>query len=253
MLTVGILGAAGIAPRSLIQPARRRKDVVIGAIASRSLETARAYAYVNGIPNAFGDYETLLTDPSIDLVYVALPPSEHAKWAIAALEAGKHVLCEKPLAMNAAEASRILATAEHTGKRLIEAFRDRYHPLSARISEIAESGRLGAIQSVRAEFSVHIPFDPMSIRHVPQLGGGALMDLDCYPVHWTRALLGEEPTVASAVATTNALGADENIEATLNFPSGVVASIVASMSEGKMLSSTLEIEGEREATCTSTI
>jgi predicted dehydrogenase len=243
MLTIGILGAAGIAPGAVIRPARRRDDTVIGAVASRSAESARTYAQVHGIPSSYGSYEELLADPSIDLVYVALPPSEHARWTIAALEAGKDVLCEKPIAMNAAEAAAMVAAAERTGHRLIEAFHDRYHPLSRHIDEVVASGRLGAIRNLRADFLVSIPFDPASIRHVPELGGGALMDLGCYPVHWIRALTGEEPTVVSATGTPNPLGVDMIIEAHLVFPSGITATVTASMA-AETNSNSLVIEGE---------
>lgn len=126
MLRIGILGTAGIAPAAVIGPARRRTDVV--AVASRREESARQYAESNGIERFYGDYSALLSDPGVDLVYNALPPSEHATWSIAALQAGKHVLCEKPFAMNAGEAAQMLEAAQSSGHRLIEAFHDRYHP-----------------------------------------------------------------------------------------------------------------------------
>jgi predicted dehydrogenase len=244
MLRVGILGAAGIAPAAIIRPAARRSDVVIAAVASRNAESAKRYADAHGIPRRYDSYEALLDDPTIDLVYVALPPSEHARWTIAALERGKDVLCEKPIALNANEARSMVETASRTGRRLIEAFHDRYHPLSTAIDEVVESGRLGAINTVHADFSVEIPFDPASIRHAPELGGGALMDLGCYPVHWVRALAGDEPTVVEASGRPNALGTDESISALLSFPSGIRATVTASMAEGLPLSSTLLIRGE---------
>ncbi|WBM79998.1 Gfo/Idh/MocA family oxidoreductase [Cryobacterium breve] len=144
MLRIGILGAAGIAPAAIIRPARRRTDVVIAAVASRRASAAAAYALEHGIERSYGDYRALLADPDIDLVYVALPPSEHAEWSIAALEAGKDVLCEKPFAMNATEAGRMRRVAAETGQRLIEAFHDRYHPLSLetrRHSRLRPAGR----------------------------------------------------------------------------------------------------------------
>jgi predicted dehydrogenase len=244
VLTVGILGAAGIAPASIIRPAARRSDVAIAAVASRNAETARRYADAHGIPKSYNSYEALIGDPDLDLVYVALPPSEHARWTIAALEHGKDVLCEKPIALNASEARSMVETASRTGRRLIEAFHDRYHPLSAAIDAVVGSGRLGAITTVRADFSVEIPFDPASIRHAPELGGGALLDLGCYPVHWVRALAGEEPTVIEASGRPNPLGTDESISALLAFPSGIRATVTASMAKGLPLSSTLVIQGE---------
>ena len=245
MLRIGILGASGIAPAAVIHPAARRTDVTILAVASRRPSAAADYAAAHNIERTYDDYRALLADPDIDLVYNSLPPSEHAKWSIAALEAGKDVLCEKPFAMNAVQAERMLQSAQSTGHRLIEAFHDRYHPLSLEIDTLIASGRLGDIVSLRAEFSVGNPFDPRGIRHVPALGGGALMDLGCYPVHWVRSLMDEEPYVLSAIATTNPLGADTSIESELRFPSGTTAHISASMEAGPNETSTLDIFGTR--------
>ncbi len=244
MLRIGILGAAGIAPAAIIRPAARRTDTVIASVASRSHDSAREYAHHHGIDRAFGSYQALLDDPGIDLVYVALPPSEHARWTIAALEAGKHVLCEKPIAMNAGEAQDMVDAATSAGLRFIEAFHDRYHPLSSAIDEVVASGRLGTIRRLRADFSAENLFDPTSIRHVPELGGGAMMDLGCYPVHWVRALTGEEPVVESATGTPNPLGTDLSIVAELRFPSGITATVTASMEAGLSLSNYLVVEGD---------
>jgi predicted dehydrogenase len=226
-LCIGILGAAGIAPAAVIRPALRRDDAEVAAVASRSAERAAAYAREHGIPRSYGSYGELLADPEIDLVYVALPPSEHAEASIAALRAGKHVLCEKPFAMNAAEARRMTQVAAETGRRLIEAFHDDYHPLAARTAQLA--AELGPIRTVEAVFLVTNPFEAGSIRHEPALGGGALMDLGCYALHGVRRLLGEEPTVVHAAAALGRAGADESIEARLAFPSGATAVIRASM------------------------
>jgi predicted dehydrogenase len=244
-LRIGILGASGIAPAAVIRPAKRRSDVVIAAVASRSADAAADYAALHGIETAYGSYAELFADPTIDLVYNALPVSGHASMTIAALEAGKHVLCEKPFAMNAGEARRMREAAHATDRRLIEAFHDRYHPLSLEIDAIAASGKIGDIVSLVADFSVSIPFEPLAIRHNPALGGGALMDLGCYPVHWVRALTGEEPRVLDATATVNQLGADLSMDASLVFPSGITARIIANMIEGTTENSSLDIVGTR--------
>ncbi len=244
-LRIGILGAAGIAPAAIIRPAARRNDVVIAAIASRSAEAAADYAALHGIEASYGSYAELLADPSIDLVYNALPASGHAPLSIAALEAGKHVLCEKPFALNADEARRMRATADATGNRLIEAFHDRYHPVSHEIDAIVSSGVLGDIVSLVADFSSSLTFDPRSIRHDPVIGGGALMDLGCYPAHWVRALTGEEPRVISATSSVNPMGADISMDASLVFPSGITAQVTTSMIEGTPLNSSLDIVGTR--------
>lgn len=245
MLRIGILGASGIAPAAVIRPAARRTDVSIVAVASRRPFAAADYAATHNIERSYDDYRALLVDPNIDLIYNSLPPSEHAAWSIAALEAGKDVLCEKPFAMNAAQAKRMLASAQATGHRLIEAFHDRYHPLSLEIDAVMSSGRLGDIVSLRADFSVCNPFDPRGIRHVPSLGGGALMDLGCYPLHWVRSLMNEEPAVLSATASTNPLGADTSVQSELRFPSGTTAHVSASMEAGPNETSTLDIFGTR--------
>ncbi|MBT2566335.1 Gfo/Idh/MocA family oxidoreductase [Arthrobacter sp. ISL-85] len=244
MLRIGILGAAGIAPTAVIRPAARRTDVEVVAVASRRTESARQFAERHRIDRFYGDYSELLADTGVDLVYNALPPSEHAKWSIAALEAGKHVLCEKPFAMNANEAAQMLEAAQSTGNRLIEAFHDRYHPLSAELDAIKASGVLGEIKTLRGDFSTSNPFDPTSLRHDPRLGGGSLMDLGCYPIHWVRAFMDEEPTVVRATATLNPLGADLSVTANLQFPSGTQALITSAMLEQPQhLNSSLEVTG----------
>ncbi|WP_344097276.1 Gfo/Idh/MocA family oxidoreductase [Microbacterium deminutum] len=243
MFTIGILGASHIAPLAVIRPARRR-GVRLGAVASRRAGAAAAYAEIQHIERAYGTYEELLADSSIDLVYNSLPPSEHARWSIASLRAGKHVLCEKPFAMNATEAREMQAAARESGRRVIEAFHDRYHPLSHQIDAIVNSGRLGEIVEIRADFSVDMPFAETSIRHDPKLGGGALMDLGCYPVHWVRTLVGEEPRVTFAEAALNPLGADSSIAARLEFPSGIAAQVSCTFNGGQP-SSTMDVIGTR--------
>ncbi|MFD1716268.1 Gfo/Idh/MocA family protein [Georgenia deserti] len=239
---VGILGAAGIAPRSIIGPARRTDDAEVAAVASRSQSRADEYAAAHGIPLSYGDYRRLLENESIDLVYVALPPSEHAQWVIAALEAGKDVLCEKPFAMNEGEVADVLAISERTGCRAIEAFHDEYHPLWSRTREIA--AMLGRVRRVEGEFCVNNPFTPGAIRHEPSLGGGALMDLGCYPLHWVRSLMGEEPHVVSAAHVAGPAGADESITAELDFPSGATGRVDASMGNDSF-DDFRRIDGER--------
>lgn len=243
MLKIGILGASGIAPAAILQPAGRRTDAVVTAVAARNGDIAAAYALTHNIERSYGSYGELLADPDIDLVYNALPPSAHAEWSIAALEAGKDVLCEKPFAMNAAQARRMTDSAAATGRRLIEAFHDRYHPLSAELDEVRQTGRLGDIVSLHGDFVARNPFDPLAIRHDPALGGGALMDLGCYPAHWIRAFMQEEPVVTGAVATLNPSGADMSIDAGLEFPSGATGRITASMHDDAVEGSTLTIVG----------
>lgn len=243
-LRIGVLGAAGIAPRAIIAPASRRDDAVIAAVASR--HDAAGFAARQGIPTAYERYEELLADPSLDLIYVALPPSEHARWTIAALESGRDVLCEKPMTMDAAEAREVFAATERTGRRAVEAFHDHYHPLQEWLRSYVASGELGTPLSATATFTGAIPFDPGSIRHAPELGGGALMDLGCYPLHWLRSLLGE-PEVVSARAALNPLGADLSIEASLSFAGGVSGRLSASMEPDVTFESIIEVRGTEGA------
>jgi len=242
ILRIGVLGAAGIAPASVIRPARRRDDVAVVAVAARSAERAAAFARAHGIERSFGSYDALLADPEIDLVYVALPPVAHAPWSIAALRAGKHVLCEKPFALDADEARAMNDVAASTGMRLVEAFHDRYHPLSARVVELAR--QVGPVRDAVASFTAPVPFDPEELRHVPQLGGGALMDLGCYTVHWLRTLFGGEPTVTEATTRPNPLGVDESIDARLAFD-GATARLSASLAADLPFVASLEFEGDR--------
>lgn len=244
MLKIGILGAAGIAPHAMIEPVRRRNDVVVQAVASRRPGAAAEYAKRHRIANAYEGYPGLLADAEIDIVYNALPPSEHAKWSIAALEAGKHVLCEKPFAMNAREAAQMVSAAQRSGRILMEGFHYRHHPAFLHLMALKQVGRLGRIKTVKAEFSVAIPFDPKSIRHDPATGGGALMDQGCYPVHWVRSLLGEPDLVVAASGTRNPLGVDESIVATLRFPSGILADVSCGMAKGTPFNALLAVQCE---------
>ena len=149
VLRIGILGAARIAPAALIRPARLNPDVTVEAVASRDPASAARFAAKQAIPFVREDYDALINYSGIDAVYVPLPNALHAKWAIRALEAGKHVLCEKPLTSNADEAVQVAATAERTGRVLMEAFHYRYHPLAQRLRDIVDSGELGELLEVQ--------------------------------------------------------------------------------------------------------
>ncbi|MGI3781524.1 MAG: Gfo/Idh/MocA family protein [Janthinobacterium lividum] len=244
MIRIGILGAAGIAPQAVITPARRRDDLSVHAVASRRPGSAAAYAATHHIPVSYDSYEALLGSSEVDLVYVALPPSEHVRWSVAALEAGKHVLCEKPVAMNAAQAAQLAGTAQSSGLHVIEAFHDHYHPLTSHLREIRRGGLLGAITSISTSFTADNPYFPGSIRHVPALGGGALMDLGCYPVHWIRDFLETEPLVTSADYVPGPEGADETIDAQL-VAGEVNISLHASMASGVPFAAPFHVQGSR--------
>ncbi|MGR9093418.1 MAG: Gfo/Idh/MocA family protein, partial [Gammaproteobacteria bacterium] len=189
------------------------------------------FAEENGIPCVEKDYAALVTSDSVDLVYNGLPPSGHARWTIAALEAGKQVLCEKPFAMNAGEAQAMVDAAERTGNVLIEAYHYRFHPLFARVLELVRSGSIGAVREIAAHFNVAIRPVPGELRYDPALGGGAMMDLGCYCVHWARSVAGAEPEVLSASTVRHESGVDVEMTAVLGFPGGVRAELRTSMRE----------------------
>lgn len=232
MLKIGLLGAARIAPKAVIEPAQRRDDVSIVAVSAARPGAAAEFASQYAIPVAYDTYDALIDDGAIDLVYNALPPRLHAEWSIKALEAGKHVLCEKPFAMNPDQARAMITAARANGRRIIEAFHDRYHPVYAYALAQRDAGSLGDILELKAHFKHSIPFDADEFRHNPGAGGGALMDLGCYPIHWCRNFMEEEPQVLDASARITAAGIDEDIAASLLFPSGIKAEIQASMEPG---------------------
>ena len=197
MLRVGILGAGGIAERAMVEPARDVAGVEVLAIGARDPERAAAFAERLSLEFS-GDYDQVLNNPKIDLVYLALPPIVHADIAVRALQAGKHVLCEKPLSANAAGAQRIADAAAATGKRAFVGFHFRMHGFTKRLLEVIGSGVLGQVQSVEFDFSIpHFVVKPGNIRLDGDLAGGAVMDVGCYAADLMRAAWGE-PRVISA-------------------------------------------------------
>ncbi|HUZ19847.1 MAG TPA: Gfo/Idh/MocA family oxidoreductase [Acidimicrobiales bacterium] len=227
-MRIGVLGAARITPKSLLEPAGQVEGVEVAAVAARDVARAEAFAAEHGIPTVHPSYRALVEDGSLDAVYVALPASLHAEWSIAAVEAGRHVLCEKPFAANAAEAREMVAAAERADRRLVEAFHWRFHPVAARVVELARE--IGPLEHGEGHFDAAIP--PSDIRYVRGLGGGATMDLGCYPIHWVRTVTGEEPEVVRAEATEGPPGIDVTMEAELVFASGLDAVIRCSMAAG---------------------
>jgi predicted dehydrogenase len=227
-LRIGILGAARIAPSAVIKPAGNVADAVIGAVAARDRTRADAFAAKHGIPKVHDSYAALVADPELDAIYNPLPNGLHAEWTIAALEAGKHVLCEKPFTANAKEAEAVAAVATRTGLVVMEAFHYRYHPLAKRMREIVDSGELGEIR--RVETALCFPLPKFSdIRYQYDLAGGATMDVGTYTVHMARLLGREEPEVVSAVARKRTPDVDRAMRAELKFPGGHSGRITCSM------------------------
>lgn len=215
---IGLLGAARISKRAILEPAlllAGRVEVV--AVAASSQGKADAFAFAHGIARSYGSYQALLDDPDIDLVYNALPASLHATWSIAAARAGKHVLCEKPFAMNALQAKAMLEAARAQQVLLLEGYHYRFHPLFLQVEALVHSGVLGDIHTARSHFSVRIPAFAGSLRHELALGGGALMDLGCYPLHWLRTLFGDNFQIQQASAICHRPQVDSSFSAELLF------------------------------------
>lgn len=243
MIRIGILGASKIATKALIPQVNRRDDCTIVAVAARDGARGRSYAETHGIPEVVENYEALVRRADIDLIYNALPPNRHSDLTIAALEAGRHVLCEKPFAMNAGEARAMVATSRRAGRHLVEAFHYRFHPMFLDILEKVRGGAIGKLCAMKAEFSVAIPYAPEELRHRPDLGGGAMMDLGCYPLHWLRAIAGTEPTLLSARIEEGTPGTDILTEAQLEFPGGIPARMRTCMKPGQRYKALIAIKG----------
>ena len=229
MIRIGILGAARIAPRGIVTPANELLGAEVVAVAARDLERARNFASQHSIPLALGSYAELIARDDIDLVYVPLPPSMHLTWCTAALANGKHVLVEKPFANNAQDAAQMAAAARASGKLLIEGFHYRFHPMFGQALAALRAGAVGRIQHIEATFNAVLPDTPGQLRYIEELGGGALMDLGCYCLHWIRTVANDEPTVVRASASCSPPGVDLDLEADLAFTSGPTATLKCSM------------------------
>jgi len=219
----GLLGTARI-NRAVIPPLRASQDNRLLAVASRDAARAAAYALEWGIERAHGSYEALLADEEIDAVYIPLPNHLHAEWAIKAAAAGKHVLCEKPLALRVDEVDAIEAAARKHGVVVAEAFMYRHHPQTLKVKQLLDEGAIGELRFVRGSFS--FPLDnPSDYRLRPECGGGSLWDVGCYPLSFIRFLLGQEPVAVFGAQTSGPTGIDLTFAGQLAFANGVLAQI----------------------------
>jgi len=217
----GVLSTADIARKKVVPGLLKADRCEVVAIASRDAAQARAVADELGIPTAHGSYEALLADPNVDVVYIPLPNHLHAEWTIAAARAGKHVLCEKPLALNIADAERMVDACADAGVRLMEAFMYRHHPSWLAAMEVVADGRLGSLRAIQSWFSYYND-DPTNIRNQLDAGGGALFDIGCYAVNLSRMLFDAEPrTVRASVLRDPATNVDTLTSAILEFADGV--------------------------------
>ena len=247
----GILGAAGITPSALIEPAKANRDVELYAVAARDRGRAERFAEEHGIATVHETYEALLADDQVDAVYIPLPNSEHGKWTIAALDAGTHVLVEKPFASNVEEAEEVARRAEQSDRVVMEGFHYRYHGLMQEVLKLVDMKIIGDITEIEAHFDINLP-DRTNIRYIQDLAGGATMDLGCYSLHFVRSVMREEPEVVSAEARpSDDPRLDEALSAELRFPSGATGRISSSLLEDEERQSaviegtkgTIEVEG----------
>src|SRR3984885_11747763 len=216
----GVLSTASIGLRKVIPAMQQGEYSSVVAIASRDLAKAKQAAAAHGIARAYGSYEELLADPNVDAIYNPLPNQLHVPWTIQAAEAGKHVLCEKPLSLTAAQAKSLLAVRSRTGVKIGEAFMIRSAPQWLRLRELINQGRIGELRSVAGFFSYH-NIDPANIRNQVESGGGALMDIGCYLIHSARYAFAQEPTrVVARIDRDPKMHTDRLTSALLDFPAG---------------------------------
>jgi predicted dehydrogenase len=219
----GVLGAAKIATVKVIPGMQRCEHAEIAAIASRDIAKAEAAAKELGIAKAYGSYEALLADSDIDAIYNPLPNHLHAHWSLQAADAGKHVLCEKPIAMDVNETKILIAARDRNGVKMGEAFMVHVHPQWLRTLDLVRSGEIGELRAMNCVFGYR-NMDPRNIRNIAQIGGGALMDIGCYAIHCSRWVFGQEPRQVSAVIDRDAeFGTDRIVSGLLDFPWGQAA------------------------------
>ena len=230
----GILGCAAIARRALVPAIHASETGELAAVASRSPEKARQFASECDIPRAYGSYEELLADAEIDAVYIPLPNHLHAPWTVRAAQAGKHVLCEKPLAMDAGEARAMVEACERAGVKLAEAFMYRYHPRYERVRSLLEAGEIGEVRGVNGHFTFNNAGAEGNVRFDRAMGGGSLYDVGCYAIDSARYLLGREPVAATAHAFFSRLhdGVDMYAAGLLEFGNGLSAAFDCGMWAG---------------------
>jgi predicted dehydrogenase len=243
---LGLIAASRIAKAAVVDVVDDVDGVELAAVAARDVERARATAESWSIPLALGSYSELLASPDVDAVYIGTPAAHHRQPAIAAIEAGKHVLCEKPFAANADDARMIADAARASDVVVMEAFHWRYHPYANQIRDVLDSGMLGRIDRIEAVFDIpdgRIGRD--DIRWDLALGGGATMDLGCYSIQWARFAAGADPEVVAAEAVCPVPGIDGSLVAELRWPSGVTGSVASSMvSSADATVSYLSVTGE---------
>src|SRR6476659_8173993 len=231
ILRIGILGAANIA-RLFVAGVRPSDKIVVAAVAARDVERARKFAAETGVAQVHPTYEALLADPAIDAIYNPLPNNLHAEWSIRALDAGKHVLCEKPLATSGREARAIFDAAARNHLQVAEAYPYRAQPQTLKLRQLLRAHAIGRLQLIHASFGFPLS-DAANIRLDPSLAGGALMDAGCYPVSLVRTVAGSRPARVHAMARWSDSGVDRSLVASLEFADGLLAQISCSVATAR--------------------
>lgn len=226
ILRWGLIGTARI-NQAVIPPLKASKRSKLTAVASRRTEQAEAYATQWKIPQAYGSYQALLADPDIDVVYNSLPNSMHAEWTVRAAKAGKHVLCEKPLALSLEEVEAIEGASRQAGVTVSEAFMYRHHPQTVKVKELLDAGAVGKLLVIKGAFSFNLN-RPADVRWDAELGGGSIWDVGCYPISYARYVVGSEPLRVFGCQVTASSGVDEVFTGQLQFPEGVAAQFYSS-------------------------
>jgi xylose dehydrogenase (NAD/NADP) len=242
-LNWGFLSTAKIS-KALVEPLRRSKRNTLVAVASRELEHAETYARAHKIPRAYGSYQALLADPDIDVIYNPLPNSLHTEWTIKAVQAGKHVLCEKPLALSIEEVDAMQMEAEIQGRLVVEALMYRSHAQTEKVREVIQDGQLGRIRLVRGSFT-YGGTDEGNYRLKAEMGGGCLWDVGIYPLSFARFVLGAEPEEVFGWQTAGPTGVDQSFVAQLRFPGEIHMQFDCSMAAPYHVF--MEIAGEEAA------
>lgn len=242
---LGILGAARIAPFAVLKHARNLDSIEVVAVAEEYHPQGhlQRYAKRHRIPLTYRSFHELLANPKIDAVYIPLPISMHADWCVKAIEAGKHVLCEKPFAANATEVERVLRAAEGTDLVVAEAMHFRYHPLVHRVRDIIRSGEIGEVEDIEATFCAYWPFTDFRFNY--ETGGGGTIDMGCYPIGFIRAVTEEEPVVLEAAAGLYGTLIDRWMRARMQLPSGGQVRLLVSMRSRHLFSLSIKIRGTR--------
>ena len=218
----GILSTANIGRKAMIPALQASSMAAVTAVASRDAQRARQFADDLNIPKSYGDYQALLDDPEIDAVYIPLPNHLHKPWTLKAAQAGKHILCEKPLALTPAECQEMFAAAEDHGVLLMESFMYRHHPRIQAAARRVRAGELGQIKTIESAFTFRLQ-DQHDIRYQPEMGGGSVMDVGCYCINLSRLMAGRDPQTVQARAAWSETGVDEQMVGVLDFGEGLLA------------------------------